>query len=69
MAEGRWADWQVREIAENLAEKCPKRDWFSGDDEKLSYIAQELVTHYSQTVVFYGTGRASVDYLYTSFRY
>ncbi len=28
MAEGRWADWQVRQIAENLAEKCPKRTWF-----------------------------------------
>ena len=33
MSEGRWADWQVRLIAENLAEKCPKRDWFDGDDE------------------------------------
>ena len=33
MAEGRWADWQVRQIAENMAEKCPKRDWFDGDDE------------------------------------
>jgi len=31
MAEGRWADWQVRQIAENMAEKCPKRDWFDGD--------------------------------------
>ena len=31
MAEGRWADWQVRQIAENLAEKCPERDWFEGD--------------------------------------
>ena len=28
MAEGRWADWQVRQLAENLAEKRPKRDWF-----------------------------------------
>ena len=33
MSEGRWADWQVRQIAENMAEKCPKRDWFGGDDE------------------------------------
>ena len=34
MAEGRWADWQVRLIAENLAEKCPKREWFEvGSDE------------------------------------
>ena len=33
MSEGRWADWQVRLIAENLAEKCPKRDWFDGNDE------------------------------------
>ena len=48
MAEGRWADWQVRQIAENMAEKCPKREWFDGDDEKLSYITQELVTYYSQ---------------------
>ena len=32
MAEGRWADWLVRQIAENMAEKCPKRDWFGGDD-------------------------------------
>ena len=28
MAEGRWADWQVRQIAENVAEKRPKREWF-----------------------------------------
>ena len=33
MAEGRWADWQVRQIAENMAAKCPKRDWFDGEDE------------------------------------
>ena len=33
MAEGRWADWQVRQIAENMTEKCPKRDWFDGNDE------------------------------------
>ena len=33
MAEGRWADWQVRQIAENMAEKCTKRDRFDGDDE------------------------------------
>ena len=31
MAEGLWADWQVRLIAENMSEKCPKREWF--DDE------------------------------------
>ena len=37
MAEGRWADWQVRLLAENMAEKCPKRDWFdTGNDE--SYL-------------------------------
>ena len=36
MAEGRWADWQVRQIAANMAEKCPKRVWFDGDDE--SYL-------------------------------
>ena len=37
MAEGRWADWQVRLLAENMAEKCPKRDWFDvGNDE--SYL-------------------------------
>ena len=33
MAEGRYADWMVRQLAENFAEKCPKRDWFEGDDE------------------------------------
>ena len=34
MAEGRWADWQVRLLAENMAEKCPKREWFEvGSDE------------------------------------
>ena len=33
MAEGRWADWQVRQIAANMAEKCPKREWFDGDNE------------------------------------
>ena len=33
MPEGRWADWQVRQIAENMAQKCPKRDWFDDDDE------------------------------------
>ena len=33
MAEGRWADWQVRLIAQNMAEKRPKRDWFDGEDE------------------------------------
>ena len=31
MAEGRWADWMVRQFAENFAEKCPKRDWFESD--------------------------------------
>ena len=36
MAEGRWADWQVRQIAQNMAEKCPKRVWFDGDDD--SYL-------------------------------
>ena len=30
MAEGRWSDWQVRLIAQNMAEKRPKRDWFEG---------------------------------------
>ena len=28
MAVGRWSDWQVRTIAENMAEKRPKREWF-----------------------------------------
>ena len=36
MAEGRWADWQVRQIASNMSEKCTKRVWFDGDDE--SYL-------------------------------
>ena len=34
MAEGRWADWQVRQIAENVAEKRPKREWFKQDQEQ-----------------------------------
>jgi hypothetical protein len=32
--EGKWADWQVRQIAENMAEKRPKRDWFGADQER-----------------------------------
>ena len=31
MPEGRYADWMVRQFAENFAEKCPKRDWFESD--------------------------------------
>ena len=38
MAEGRWADWQVRLIAENMAQKCPKRDWFEGDGSDKGYL-------------------------------
>ena len=38
MPEGRWADWQVRLIAENLAEKRPKRDWFDGDGHQEGYL-------------------------------
>ena len=34
MAEGRWADWQVRQIAANMAEKCPKRVWFEVDSDE-----------------------------------
>ena len=34
MAEGRWADWQVRQIAENMAEKCPKREWFEVNNDE-----------------------------------
>ena len=37
MAEGRWADWQVRLLAENMAEKCPKRDWFEEENDE-SYL-------------------------------
>ena len=33
MPDGRWSDWQVRLIAQNMAEKRPKRDWFDGEDE------------------------------------
>ena len=33
LAEGLWADWQVRQIAQNMAEKRPKRDWFDTDEE------------------------------------
>ena len=38
MAEGRWADWQVRIIAENMAEKRPKRDWFEDDENQKGYL-------------------------------
>ena len=34
MSEGRWADWQVRQIAENMAEKCPKREWFEVNNDE-----------------------------------
>ena len=37
MAEGRWADWQVRLLAENMAQKCPKREWFE-DDKDENYL-------------------------------
>ncbi|MDP7367043.1 MAG: hypothetical protein QGH83_07265 [Candidatus Pacebacteria bacterium] len=30
-SQGSWGDWQVRQIAENMAEKRPKREWFEGD--------------------------------------
>jgi hypothetical protein len=33
MPEGRYADWMVRQLAENFAEKCPQRDWFDGEEE------------------------------------
>ena len=38
MAEGRWSDWQVRLIAQNMAEKRPKRDWFEGDGSEERYL-------------------------------
>jgi hypothetical protein len=38
MPDGRWADWQVRQIAENMAEKRPKRDWFEGDGHGEDYF-------------------------------
>ena len=38
MAEGRWADWQVRLIAENMAEKRPKRAWFEDDNDNEDYF-------------------------------
>ena len=38
MAEGRWSDWQVRLIAQNMAEKRPKRDWFEGDGSDERYL-------------------------------
>ena len=34
MSEGRWADWQVRQIAQNMAEKCPKLVCFDGDEAR-----------------------------------
>ena len=38
MAEGRWADWQVRLIAENMATKRPKRDWFEDEGNQEGYL-------------------------------
>ena len=38
MAEGRWSDWQVRLIAQNMAEKRTKRDWFEGDGSDERYL-------------------------------
>jgi len=38
MPEGRWGDWQVRLIAENLAEKRPKRDWFDDEGNQEGYL-------------------------------
>ena len=38
MPEGRWADWQVRQIAENMATKRPKRDWFDDDGHQEGYL-------------------------------
>ena len=38
MAEGRWSDWQVRLIAQNMAEKRPKRDWFEGVGSDERYL-------------------------------
>ena len=34
MSNGSWADWQVRQIAENMAEKRPKREWFESDNDE-----------------------------------
>ena len=31
MPDGRYADWMVRQFAENFAQKCPQRDWFGAD--------------------------------------
>ena len=70
MAEGRWADWQVRLIAENMAEKCPKREWFEvGDDENYLTSLKSWSHITARQFILNGTGRASVDYLHTSFRY
>ena len=38
MSEGRWSDWQVRHIAQNMAEKRPKRDWFEGVGSDERYL-------------------------------
>ena len=34
MTEGGWSDWQVRLIAENMAQKRPKREWFEVDNDE-----------------------------------
>ena len=38
MADGQWADWQVRLIAENMATKRPKREWFEGEGHGEDYF-------------------------------
>ena len=34
MPSGIWSDWQVRQIASNMAVKRPKREWFEDDSEE-----------------------------------
>jgi hypothetical protein len=49
--EGRWADWQVRTIAENMAEKRPKREWFE-DDDKDYYTSLKSWSHITARTLY-----------------
>ena len=61
MAEGRWADWQVRQIAQNMAEKCPKREWFDGDNE--NYLTSLKSWSHITTRQLYSMERRRVQHL------
>ena len=53
MPEGRWADWQVREIAESFGDKRPKREWFDSDDRYYTSLKSwaHLCAHQLHTLI------------------